>query len=163
MLISEERHTEPNRTELNRTVGVWWGCAGGRYSEGNLKKSMTMLNGAPHAVMLKADFDQAVKSLNTSLATHSPFGIHGLTISAHPLTPHDIAAPEGTGAVLKMEFHRTPFGETVEYSHPTSVLMSHITAAANGETVAEALPTMAGFERACGWCVQRRPAGCHVD
>ena len=43
-------------------MGVWWGCAGGRYSEGNLKKSMTMLNGAPHAVMLKADFDQAVKS-----------------------------------------------------------------------------------------------------
>ena len=108
---------------------------------------MTMLDGEPHAVMLHADFDQAVKSLKTSMEPITPFA-KGLTISAFPMTPYDSPAPEGTGAVLKLSFNRTPFGETVEYDHPTSVLMSHITAAANGEKVSEALPTMAGFERA---------------
>lgn len=106
-----------------------------------------MVDGIPHAVMLKADFETAKSSLAKSMEITSPFGTHGLTIYAHPLTPDDHPASPGTGAVAHLTITRTRFGETSEEEAPSKVLMSHITSVANGEPIKAQKPLLAGFNR----------------
>ena len=102
-----------------------------------------MIDGTPHAVMLKTDFETAKKSLAKSMEITSPFGTHGLTINAHPLTPDDEPASLGTGAVAHLTITRTRFGETSDTEAPSKVLMSHITSVANGEPLKAQKPHLA--------------------
>lgn len=121
---------------------------GGRYSASNLKKNSTIIGGVPHAVMLKADFDTATHSLKKSMEITNPFGIHGLTIYAHPLTPGDAPASPGTGAVAHLTITRTKFGDEHSWVNggQSKVLMSHITSVANGEPIKAQQPLLAGFD-----------------
>lgn len=106
-----------------------------------------MIDGTPHAVMLKDDFNVAKSSLAKSMEITSPFGTHGLTIYAHPLTPNDHPATRGTGAVAHLTISRNRFGETSDVAPPSKVLMSHITSVANGEPIKAHQPLLAGFNR----------------